>query len=272
MKYLFLFLFSGWSLVVSSQNIAEGTIYASGGWQSTGVTVNAGTKLIIKADGSWATSGWSGKFGPDGGGLTASSNFYKVFSEAALGSLIMRIGLSKYEIGSYAEITVGEYGEIEFCMNDTKIDDNSGSVKVRVAKKPTFSSSSTSLYKVKANEGWQNSSFYVKKGDVITLIATGTWTTSPLTGRLSPNGGGMSEQTGEGPKYRILQTQSDGRTPALVGSLIGAISDNGDEGTIFYIGDGLTYTAPHNGYLYLTCNDNLPTDNSGTLTLKITPQ
>lgn len=272
MRNILILLFISISFSVFCQDIAQGDIYASSGWQSTGVTVNAGTKLIVKADGSWSTSSWAGKFGPDGGGLTASSNYYKVYSDAALGSLIMRIGLTKYEIGSYAEVTVEEYGEIEFRMNDTKIEDNSGSVKVRVSKKPTFSSSSSSLVKVKANKGWQNSEFYVKKGDVISLNATGTWTTSPLTGRLSPNGGGMSEQTGEGPKYRILQTQNDGRTPALVGALIGVITEDGDTGTMFYIGDGLKYTAPQSGYLYMSCNDNLPTDNSGTLTVKITPQ
>ena len=106
---------------------------------------------------------------------------------------------------------------------------------------------------VYAYRQWQSIGLYLKAGDRIRLTASGQWSYSPEVGLHGPRG--------------ALPAPNDYPLPtALGGALLGRL---GEAGNVFYVGNGVAYTAPQPGLLYLRINDDLLGDNVGELSLKI---
>lgn len=103
----------------------------------------------------------------------------------------------------------------------------------------------------------------LRMGDQVTITATGTVTAGRRAGVVSPEGGRPSAGAVLGASTYPVPT-------AGVGALIGYIfSSNGQTSQAFYIGSQATFTAPVDGRLYLTVNDDNYSDNSGSFSARI---
>jgi hypothetical protein len=105
-------------------------------WKDTDIRVQKGQQIRISATGSvvWDTD--SPAVNPDGSfpasTLESPSNF--PMPDAKCGSLVMKVGSTKYAVGSNASVRAQEAGVIQLMVND-RIDylwNNSGSFKVRI--------------------------------------------------------------------------------------------------------------------------------------------
>ncbi|MDQ3816323.1 MAG: LecA/PA-IL family lectin [Acidobacteriota bacterium] len=106
------------------------------GWKSAQMGVIKGTRVSVSASGSVVWDPTLPAVGPDGAFNAASVENASDFPmpNARCGALIMRIGDTKYAIGSSANIQSQTKGEIEFMINDRvqSLWDNSGNFTVEV--------------------------------------------------------------------------------------------------------------------------------------------
>jgi hypothetical protein len=115
---------------------------------------------------------------------------------------------------------------------------------------------------VSSTTGWQETSVYLHAGDKFTVTyGSGTWTVDyrnfPYVG---PGGYSDAEDT---QIYQGCKIDTSENYGVLLGS-VG--TPNGD----FPIGQGGTFTAGNDGYLYLSINDTCLGDNDGSVTVSIT--
>ncbi len=108
------------------------TVTARSGWTGTGIRVQAGTHLKIRyLSGQW--SPWPGGAYDAigfGGDPRCDCNVIPAVSHAAL---IARIGDSQpFLVGKELDLRTGESGELYLGINDTDLNDNSGSMEVEV--------------------------------------------------------------------------------------------------------------------------------------------
>jgi serine/threonine protein kinase len=127
------------------------------------------------------------------------------------------------------------------------------------------SSTAPSTVSVSSTTGWQETSVYLKSGDKFTVTyASGSWSVDyrnfPYVGP-----GGYSEQE-DAKIYQGCKIDTSQTYGVLLGSVGSA--PNG----AFPIGQGGTFAAGNNGYLYLRINDNDAClgDNNGSVTVTIT--
>lgn len=102
----------------------------------------------------------------------------------------------------------------------------------------------------------------LRTGDQVTVSATGNVTAGRRAGVVSPDGGRQSAGAVFGATAYPVPT-------AGVGALIGYIISNGQTTQPIFIGGQLTFTAPVDGRLYLTVNDDNYNDNSGSFSARI---
>jgi hypothetical protein len=103
----------------------------------------------------------------------------------------------------------------------------------------------------------------LRTGDQVTISASGSVTAGRRAGVVSPDGGRPSAAGVFGATTYPVPS-------AGVGALIGYIvSSNGQTSQPFFIGSQATFTAPVDGRLYLTVNDDNYSDNSGSFTARI---
>lgn len=108
--------------------------------------------------------------------------------------------------------------------------------------------SNTMQSKIAANRGWQTSRVALKRGDKISIVATGEWTIEKDGSKISPDG----DEVGHA-------------------GLAGILFDDYQLSPPFLLGQECTYEATADGILMLRCDDhwNKIDDNSGTITVKI---
>jgi len=114
-------------------------IYGNAGWQSVHMRVTKGTWVSISASGSVTWDPTLPAVGVDGAAFSASglqNSLDFPMPSAACGALIMRIGDTKYFVGSITKIQAQNDGEIEFMVNDrlNSLSDNNGSFMIEVKK------------------------------------------------------------------------------------------------------------------------------------------
>jgi len=107
---------------------------------STGISVNPGDKIRVKASGRIRFGYFAGSGGPKG---IIISPAYNYFTDVPHGQLIGRIKQFGAEdldgwssIGEGREFTVRSQGVLEFAVNDNRPGDNSGSFRVEVTIEP----------------------------------------------------------------------------------------------------------------------------------------
>jgi len=110
-------------------------------WFSTNIPVAKAERLEIHASGHvvWNPDNptWlnlHGTVNPNGTRLPNPDNDTFPMKNAGMGSLILRIGNSKYAVGADAKIKVKESGDIELMVNDDDLSDNSGSFTVDIKR------------------------------------------------------------------------------------------------------------------------------------------
>jgi hypothetical protein len=111
-------------------------------------------------------------------------------------------------------------------------------------------------YRVYAYHDWQSTDLFLEQGQCVQIKAQGEWLYSPAVGRHGPEGGMYA------PDYYPLQY-------AKGGALVGRIGETGD---VFYVGKQTMACAPSLGFLYLRINDDILTDNSGSLSVQLERQ
>jgi hypothetical protein len=102
---------------------------------------------------------------------------------------------------------------------------------------------------VPANQAWTPTGITVRKGDVLTIRATGE-------ARLSTDGQDIADATGS-------RSQRSAPNAPLPGNLAGTLIARVGNGAPFPIGNDTTVTMPANGQLFLGINDDNVADNSG---------
>jgi len=111
-------------------------------------------------------------------------------------------------------------------------------------------------YHVYAYRDWQSTDLFLEQGQCVQIKAQGEWLYSPVVGRHGPEGGRFA------PSFYPRQYD-------LGGALLGRI---GETGEAFYVGKQTLTCASSLGFLYLRINDDILSDNSGSLSVKIERQ
>ncbi len=105
-------------------------------WTDTGITVEQGEQIKITARGSVVWDADLPAVSPDGtfpaSNVQSPSDF--PLPSAGCGSLVMRIGSTKYAVGSNSTVVARERGSIEFIVNDRlqSLSNNTGNFETRI--------------------------------------------------------------------------------------------------------------------------------------------
>ncbi len=107
-------------------------VRAVAGWNDTGIQIRPGDRLRVSyISGKW--SPWpGGAYGPvgSGGDPECDCNVAMGISHAAL---IGRVGSSQaFYVGDSFDLRLGETGSLWLGINDSRVEDNSGSIEVLV--------------------------------------------------------------------------------------------------------------------------------------------
>lgn len=113
-------------------DLADLRVYAYRDWQSSGVHVNAGDRVSMRADGSWLYTPKEYN-GPEGHPIYPAPTFYPD-PHARAGALLGRVGESGQEfiVGRRRRIDVTKDGMLYFRINDDILSDNDGYVTVDI--------------------------------------------------------------------------------------------------------------------------------------------
>jgi hypothetical protein len=107
---------------------------------------------------------------------------------------------------------------------------------------------------IPAAQRWVDIKIELKQGQKVTISSRGEWT----------NGGGNPQQVGpSGFEGVLLNSTIAPKIP--LGALIGRVNN----GPTFVIGEGVTYTSPLDGFLFLSMNDDDFSDNKGQLRVSV---
>lgn len=110
----------------------EMTISAKSGWQGSGISVQEGQKIVIKASGLW-NKGFASDCGPDG--YIGAAGEIRYNSDYGAMALLGRIGNGQeFLVGSYLALDATSSGELSFRSNCADIGfwDNSGGLTANI--------------------------------------------------------------------------------------------------------------------------------------------
>jgi hypothetical protein len=147
--YLFFFLLTGCAHpIIKNQMIPpidssyslkkEMTISAKSGWQGSGIVLQEGQKIIIRASGLW-NKGFASDCGPDG--YIGFAGEIRYTSEYGAMALLGRIGNGQeFLVGSYLALEAASSGELSFRPNCAAVGfwDNSGGVSASIYVPETY--------------------------------------------------------------------------------------------------------------------------------------
>jgi hypothetical protein len=93
------------------------TVRADGEWQSSGLHVQRGQRVLLVAAGAWRHDSYADTlYGPGGTGIYFDT---AVLPKAKVGALLARVGGgTPFAVGNSAIFEVAENGYLEFAMND----------------------------------------------------------------------------------------------------------------------------------------------------------
>lgn len=231
-------------------------------WFNTGIQVQKGTKLRINAIGTitWGAPGipdGSNVVGPDGTRPPNGEGMIRFpMPEAGIGSLIMRIGNSKYAVGANDSIQVRESGTIELMVNDDVVGDNSGSFSVRITRENLATDVSKTIT-VDATKVWTDTGIIVDVGQKLIITSSGKVNTE----------GGTPNTDADGYAPGICKDSNCIAKGEPYGTLIGRIGNDNP----FRVGTYLELTPTSKGELHFSVNDNdnYFSDNKGSFTVRI---
>ena len=108
-------------------------VQADGEWQSSGLYVQRGQRVLLAAAGAWRHDGYESRlYGPAGVGIHFDT---AVLPEDKVGCLLARIGEGQpFAVGNSAVFEVDGEGELAFAMNDDRdtYGNNRGQVRVQL--------------------------------------------------------------------------------------------------------------------------------------------
>jgi len=114
-------------------------VSATEGWQSTGVEVTSGTRYgVLQTSGTWTVDFRNFSY-VDGAGYSADTDAQilqgcKENSSWPYGLLLGRIGDSVYPIGRGTSFVAKQDGLLELSIHDVCLEDNAGSLNVKIQK------------------------------------------------------------------------------------------------------------------------------------------
>ncbi len=240
-------------------------------WQDSGLFVEAGQRVTIRASGAWRDrDGTTDVNGRTAQPLNGRRNEIAL-PGAPLMMLVGKIGDDgvPFRIGAQTELTASRQGQLFLMANDRydALDDNRGAVAVTVtiprAARPRPPGGSNRGGEqvdatVNAKEPWQDTGVFLETGQVVTISASGTW----------GDAAGMTDANGRASQVLFGRRNEIALPSAPVMLLVGKI---GEDGVPFRIGTELRLTATRGGPLLLMANDRFDTlyDNRGRMSIRI---
>ncbi len=244
-------------------------------WQDSGLFIEAGQRVTIRASGSWRDrAGTTDVNGRPSQPLNGRRDEIALPGAPAM-MLVGKIGDDgvPFRIGTQTELTASRPGQLLLMANDRydALDDNRGTVEVRVTiprpappRPPRGSDRGSDRggeqldATVNAKEPWQDSGVFLEAGQVVTISASGTW----------GDGAGMTDANGRASQVLFGRRNEIALPSAPVMLLVGKI---GEDGVPFRIGTELRLTATRAGQLLLMANDRFDTlyDNRGRMGVRI---
>lgn len=158
--------------IQQSQKTTTFSVNPRSSWQSTGLSVTNGMKLVISANGSVVWGG-GGSVGPDGVYNSSSLNLGGVSVDARFKheALLGKVGSNIFLIGSYYVGTMTSAGTLEVATNDIARSDNSGSFDMTISSS-TIKTTPISVLAVKSDGSLADLST-LQKGVASTLDSNG---------------------------------------------------------------------------------------------------
>jgi hypothetical protein len=255
---------------------ALGTLKVPAGrfWFDSGVRVRAGETVRVRAWGriELAVAGMM-LVEPNG----IPYEVPRLVRDAPSACLLAVIGDSEeyIVIGRGREFVAQADGPLIFGLNQVDVSGNAGAFTVRVAvaerrglsigvddpaletgaKNPISAATTTGLLvAVAARRDWTNTFVELRKGDVVTVEATGTVELDLAGHSSNPDGIGLRDPD------KLIADRATGALIAVVGV------DNND---FVFIGSRATFTASRDGLLFLGLNEGDLTNNSGEFTARV---
>jgi hypothetical protein len=241
----------------------------------TGIDLRTGDQVTISASGNITAGRRAGVVSPDGGRVSAASalgvGVYPV-PNAGVGALIGVIRTpggqvsQPFLVGSQLSFNAPADGRLILLVNDDNFNDNSGSFDVRITVVPASSAqignqtNSGNTFNVPADSEGFDTGINLRRGDRVTIIASGSINTDERSARTSPDGNRV-----------FSSARSSFPLPdANQGALIGYIRLNdGSMTRPFNIGSQRTISAPEDGRLILLVNDDDYRDNTGSFNVRV---
>ena len=219
---------------------------ATSSGEDTGIDLRKGDRVTVSASGNVTAGKRAGVVSPDGRDgdrLGALSGYIR-----KLDGTLSR----PFVIGSHLSFTCPNEGRLILAIADLNRSDNSGAFHVRILYPDTsVGESRATLEKtivVPGTSAGEDSGIDLRKGDRVTVSASGNVTAGKRAGVVSP----------------------DGRDGDRLGALIGYIRKlNGSLSGPLMIGSRLSFTCPADGRLILAINDLARSDNSGAFDVTI---
>jgi hypothetical protein len=214
--------------------------------EDTGIDLRKGDRVTVSASGNVTAGPRVGVVSPDGrsgDGLGALTGYIR-----KLNGTLSR----PFVIGSRLSFTCPDDGRLILAINDLQRNDNSGAFNVTIVCPDTsIVESQATLEKrivVPGTSAGEDTGIDLRKGDRVTVSASGNVTAGKRAGVVSP----------------------DGRSGDSLGALIGYIRKlNGSLSGPFVIGSRLSFSCPADGRLILAIGDLNRSDNSGAFDVTI---
>lgn len=122
--------------VVSSMQKSTFTVYASEGWENSGLNVAENDLVYVQSDGAWTVSrnGWPTT---DSQGYAGqANNSYAINRDAPLGALLFRVRGSSNQRGfgfdNFGKGSADANGRLEFIINDSDRSNNEGQLTLTI--------------------------------------------------------------------------------------------------------------------------------------------
>lgn len=241
----------------------------------TGIDLRAGDQVTISASGNITAGRRAGVVSPDGGRISAASQLgvgaYPV-PNAGVGALIGTIRQADgqytpaFFVGSQLAFKSPANGRLFLLANDDNYNDNSGNFDVKI----TVAASSVSLggsptssqgaISVPGDSDGTDTGINLRRGDRVTISASGFIFTDNRSARISPDGNRVLSSS------RTSYPLPDAGQGALIGYI--RLSD-GRTTRPFYIGSQQAFTVPEDGRLVLLINDDDYRDNTGSFSVRV---
>jgi hypothetical protein len=238
----------------------------------TGVELRTGDSVTITATGNITAGRRAGVVSADGGrvGVGSIVGTYPV-PQAGVGALIGYIRQTNgqltqpFLVGSQNTFNAPVDGRLFLLINDDNYGDNSGQFDVRISYTSQSAGGGVGagtggVIIVQGDSQGTDTGVDVRRGDRVTVEATGSVVANTRFGAVSPEG--RSETYTVRQNYPVADVGG--------GALVGYIQmRNGQRSRPFYVGNQNSFTAPVDGRLFLFVNDDDYSNNSGSFSVRV---